>query len=129
MVPSALNLSNERVNVAFPQLHLGIGNPEDLILANSPPNSFNMEAEEREKLIERSNALRQELKTWEREFAAANNGQKAAREDIKQNPEIGIASPCIVHMSFSDILHSPEIQRLQQHSRYSFWQTTSFFQV
>jgi hypothetical protein len=75
-----------------------------------------MEAEEREKLIERSNALRQELKIWEREFAAANNGRKAAREDIKQNPEIGSASPCIAHISFSDMLHSPEIQRLQQHS-------------
>ena len=49
-----------------------------------------MEAEEREKLLEQSNLLRQELKAWEREFAAANGGRKAEREDIKQNPTIGM---------------------------------------
>jgi hypothetical protein len=33
--------------------------------------------------------LRIELKAWENTFAAANNGRKAGREDIKQHPEIG----------------------------------------
>ena len=35
--------------------------------------------------------LRQELKVWEREFAAANGGRKAGRDDIKQHPSIGMA--------------------------------------
>ena len=34
-------------------------------------------------------ALRAELKEWERAFAAANEGRKAGRADIKSNPEIG----------------------------------------
>lgn len=48
-----------------------------------------MEAEERNRLLERSNALRLELKIWERDFAAENSGRKAGRDDIKQNPSIG----------------------------------------
>jgi DNA replication regulator SLD2 len=50
-----------------------------------------MEAEEREKLQKQSAILRQELKAWEREFAAANAGRKAGRDDIKQHPSIGMA--------------------------------------
>lgn len=38
------------------------------------------------------NTLRLELKAWEKEFAAAHQGRKAGREDIKRNPEIGIYS-------------------------------------
>ena len=33
--------------------------------------------------------LKLELKQWEKAFAAANNGRKAGREDIKQYPDIG----------------------------------------
>ena len=40
-----------------------------------------------------ADALRLELKAWEKEFAAAHHGQKAGREDIKRNPEIGIHFP------------------------------------
>lgn len=50
-----------------------------------------MDEEERNALTEQSVALRQELKDWEREFAAGNNGQKAGREDIKQNSHIGMS--------------------------------------
>jgi len=50
-----------------------------------------MEPEEREKLLKESSALRQELKVWEREFAASNGGRKAGRDDIKQHPSIGRA--------------------------------------
>ncbi|KAL8700303.1 MAG: hypothetical protein Q9201_005522 [Fulgogasparrea decipioides] len=35
-----------------------------------------------------SQKLRLELKEWEKSFAAAHNGRKAGREDIKQHPEI-----------------------------------------
>lgn len=38
-----------------------------------------------------STTLRAELKEWERTFAAANGGKKAGRDDIKQNPEIGMS--------------------------------------
>jgi DNA replication regulator SLD2 len=50
-----------------------------------------MEAEEREKLLKQSAVLRHELKIWEKEFAAANGGRKAGRDDIKQHPSIGMA--------------------------------------
>ena len=51
-----------------------------------------MEDKEREALTEKSNALRVELKIWEKEFASASNGLKASRDDIKKNAEIGIFS-------------------------------------
>jgi hypothetical protein len=37
---------------------------------------------------QRCNVLRQDLKVWEKTFAAQNNGQKAGRDDIKANAEI-----------------------------------------
>lgn len=48
-----------------------------------------MTEEERGELKERSNVLRAELKKWEKEFASANDGRKASRDDIKKNSEIG----------------------------------------
>ncbi|KAE8450022.1 hypothetical protein EG329_007161 [Mollisiaceae sp. DMI_Dod_QoI] len=47
-----------------------------------------MEDSRRTELTERSNDLRIELKSWEKEFAAANSGKKASRDDIKQNSDI-----------------------------------------
>lgn len=35
-------------------------------------------------------ALKEELKIWEKSFAAANNGRKAGREDIKKDAAIGV---------------------------------------
>lgn len=37
------------------------------------------------------NTLRAELKQWEKSFSEANGGRKAGRQDIKQDPDIGIA--------------------------------------
>lgn len=37
--------------------------------------------------------LRLELKEWEQSFAAAHQGRKAGREDIKQHRDIGQSSP------------------------------------
>ncbi|KAL5120966.1 regulatory particle non-ATPase [Pleosporales sp. CAS-2024a] len=37
---------------------------------------------------QRCNTLRNELKAWEKKFAAQNNGRKAGRDDIKANEEI-----------------------------------------
>ena len=48
-----------------------------------------MEEQEREALTQKSNALRVELKIWEKTFESANDGKKASRDDIKKNPDIG----------------------------------------
>lgn len=43
-------------------------------------------------------SLRAELKDWERAFAAANEGEKAGRDDIKKNPEIGICHSIFINV-------------------------------
>lgn len=48
-----------------------------------------MSVDNAEELLSRSQALRAELKAWEVTFAAASNGRKAGREDIKKNAPIG----------------------------------------
>lgn len=40
--------------------------------------------------------VRAELKTWEKAFSSANGGRKAGRDDIKQNPDIGMSSIVIL---------------------------------
>ena len=55
-----------------------------------------MNDQERNELTERSNVLRVELKLWEKTFAADNNGQKASRDDIKKNPDIGMNSGLVL---------------------------------
>ncbi|TVY43990.1 DNA replication regulator [Lachnellula occidentalis] len=47
-----------------------------------------MQDQEREELTEKSNSLKIDLKVWEKNFAGANNGQKASRDDIKKHPDI-----------------------------------------
>jgi DNA replication regulator SLD2 len=49
-----------------------------------------MDDKERGALTEKSNALRVELKIWEKSFASAHDGRKASRDDIKKIPDIGI---------------------------------------
>ncbi|TAQ85834.1 hypothetical protein B7494_g5854 [Chlorociboria aeruginascens] len=49
-----------------------------------------MEAEEREFMTEQLNALRRELKLWEKDFSAKNEGRKASRDDIKKHPDIAL---------------------------------------
>ncbi|CAA9957197.1 Drc1-Sld2 domain containing protein [Pyrenophora teres f. maculata] len=41
-----------------------------------------------DEIEQRCNALRLDLKAWEKKFAAQNNGRKAGRDDIKANAEI-----------------------------------------
>lgn len=45
----------------------------------------------RAEIASQAASLRAELKTWEKAFASANSGKKAGRDDIKQNPEIGMS--------------------------------------
>ncbi|KAI9787029.1 MAG: regulatory particle non-ATPase [Candelina submexicana] len=47
-----------------------------------------MSVEGGQTILDQSIIIRQELKGWEKEFAAANDGRKAGREDIKKNPAI-----------------------------------------
>jgi hypothetical protein len=73
-----------------------------------------MQDQEREELTEKSNALRIELKIWEKSFATANNGQKASRDDIKKHPDIGWIMPLYVALKIvADNPYSCEIQRIQ----------------
>jgi hypothetical protein len=41
-----------------------------------------------DEIEQRCNVLRQDLKVWEKSFAAQNNDRKAGRDDIKANAEI-----------------------------------------
>lgn len=41
-----------------------------------------------DEIEQRCNLLRQDLKVWEKQFAAQNDGRKAGRDDIKANAEI-----------------------------------------
>lgn len=41
-----------------------------------------------DEIEQRCNTLRQDLKVWEKKFAAENQGRKAGRDDIKANAEI-----------------------------------------
>ena len=61
-------------------------------------------------------ALRNDLKTWEKAFAAANGGRRPGREDIKKVPEIGaeIPPPVLSHIVANSDSYSGKIQNLRQ---------------
>jgi DNA replication regulator SLD2 len=48
-----------------------------------------MKDEEKQELLKRSETLRKNLKVWEKEYAAVNDGQKPSRDAVKKNPDIG----------------------------------------
>src|SRR5436190_11970168 len=52
-------------------------------------------------LSQKSASLRHQLKKWEKQFATANNGRKACREDIKKDPAIGARSFMCIHCFYS----------------------------
>lgn len=49
-----------------------------------------MDAQRKEQYEKDSQQLRAELKKWESKWAKEHNGSKPGRDDIKQDPEIGI---------------------------------------
>jgi uncharacterized small protein (DUF1192 family) len=51
-------------------------------------NNPTQDAMSNDEIEQRCTVLRQELKVWEKKFAAENNGRKAGRDDIKANAEI-----------------------------------------
>jgi hypothetical protein len=50
-----------------------------------------MDENERYTYETQSQTLRAELKKWENDWAKNHQGRKPARNDIKQDPDIGIA--------------------------------------
>lgn len=66
---------------------------------------------------QRCNALRNDLKIWEKTFAAQNGGRKAGRDDIKANEDICTHADLAV-LSSSRLTHySQQIQGVQQATR------------
>lgn len=61
-------------------------------MTNSNPSSPSvpllLDTPKRLSLTTQSNALRADLKAWEKSFAAAHDGRKADRADIKRHPEV-----------------------------------------
>jgi 26S proteasome regulatory subunit N12 len=53
-----------------------------------------------DEIEQRCNVLRQDLKAWEKKFAAQNDGRKAGRDDIKANAEICT----LLQVKFSEVL-------------------------
>lgn len=51
-----------------------------------------MDTQTRAKYESQSQDLRADLKTWENDWAKTNRGKKPSRDDIKQNPDIGMRS-------------------------------------
>lgn len=51
-------------------------------------------------LEQRCNALRNDLKAWEKQFAAQHNGRKAGREDIKADAVICMHTTKSIDLGF-----------------------------
>lgn len=49
-----------------------------------------MDEQQRQGYESQSQELRLELKRWENDWAKAHGGSKPARNDIKENPDIGM---------------------------------------
>lgn len=72
-----------------------------------------MDSAEKKRLAEQSKAIRKDLKSWEKTFAASNNGKKASRDDIKQHPEIGTHGGVELSGIITNGLYSCEILGVQ----------------
>ena len=76
-------------------------------------------------LEQRCNALRNDLKAWEKQFAAQHNGKKAGREDIKADAVICMHATCSTCMDLPLILSSTKVQRVQQITSSAVYQSSS----
>jgi hypothetical protein len=65
-------------------------------------------------LEQRCNTLRNDLKAWEKQFAAQHNGKKAGREDIKADAVICTHATYSIYMELLLILSSTKVQGVQQ---------------
>lgn len=63
-------------------------------MPESHSTRFAMDQDERASYESQSQRLRAELKIWENKFAKTSNGKKPSRDDIKQNPDIGMRQTC-----------------------------------
>jgi DNA replication regulator SLD2 len=75
-----------------------------------------MDTQTRAKYESQSQDLRADLKTWENDWAKSNRGKKPGRDDIKQNPDIGMPSSLhSLHKPCTDI----PIRAAQKYKQYS----------
>lgn len=58
------------------------------------------------------NLLRQDLKIWEKTFAAQNEGRKAGRDDIKANADICTHATFKLQGAWRLMFGSAKVQRL-----------------
>lgn len=79
----------------------------------------------------RSQTIRAELKQWETSWAKTHAGNKPSRDDIKQNPDIGMHLLLwfLVCSMMLTRLCSSEIQILQQAPRHSLRQASPLIKV
>ena len=65
-------------------------------------------------LEQRCNTLRNDLKAWEKQFAAQHNGKKAGREDIKADAVICTHATYEIMVAVMLTMYSAEVQGIQQ---------------
>lgn len=65
-------------------------------------------------LEQRCKTLRNDLKAWEKQFAAQHNGKKAGREDIKADTVICMHATGSSYTNGLLIMSSAKVQRVQQ---------------
>jgi hypothetical protein len=75
-------------------------------------------------LEQRCNALRVDLKAWEKKFAATHHGCKAGRDDIKADAAICTHARRRILINYADE-HSTKVQGVQQASRCSFRESSA----
>lgn len=73
---------------------------------------------------QKSKQLRADLKKWESDWASSHDGAKPSRQDIKDNPSIGMREIKGIHGVGIDFC-SCKIQRIQQDPRCPLWQGTA----
>jgi len=94
---------------ACPPTLLSIKPPRLSSVTNANIQQLTMNQGTSSQIQEQANALRQGLKEWEKSFAAANQGRRAGREDIKAHPTIGTAP----HQESPPLRHNPHYIRSQ----------------
>jgi hypothetical protein len=69
---------------------------------------------QQQSIDQRASQLRDELKVWEKQFATAHGGRKAAKADIKADATIGTASTASIGEQSIDRRNSGKVQGVPQ---------------
>lgn len=76
-----------------------------------------MDTQTRAKYESQSQDLRADLKTWENNWAKTNRGKKPSRDDIKQNPDIGMHSALSSFTKTRSNILTRAAQKYKQYSK------------